>query len=883
MNDSIERLKSALADRYTVEHELGAGGMATVYLAEDLRHKRKVAVKVLRPELAAVLGAERFLQEITTTANLQHPHILPLFDSGEADSFLYYVMPFIDGETLRDKLNRETQLGIDEAVGITTAVADALDYAHRNNVIHRDIKPENILLHDGRPMVADFGIALAVSAAAGGRMTETGLSLGTPHYMSPEQATAERDLTNRSDIYSLGCVLYEMLTGDPPHTGSSAQQIIMKIVTDEARPVTELRKSVPPNVAASVAKALEKLPADRFESAAKFGEALTNTAFTLPTTQAAAVAAPTKGPWNRVSVAATALAGILLVAALWGWLRPTPTPAVARFRLKFPEGEGVATVMFGPHLAIAPDGTRFVYVGEALRSDGRLWTHVQDQLTSTALQGTEGACCPTFSPDGQAIAFEQDFLTKVIPFGGGASVTLNDSTFTDVAVDWGPDGFVYIGSRGILRVPETGGELEVVVPADSQSRGRHSWLDVLPNGKGVLFALAFSADGSANTIHVADLATGEVHELAQGVMGRYVETGHLLYVRSDGTLMAVPFDQDRLQVTGTPTPMVEGLQPTEWGAVDFVVSRSGTLLYRSGGEVARQRIVWVNREGVAQPVDPEWTGNFISLALSPDGRSLAVGVDAGTQLWIKDLQSGPLSRLTFEGTTNYRPTWTPDGRSVLFVSVGAQGADLWIKRADGSRSAELLLDRERNVFEGIWSKDEEWLIFRTDNNDPGRGDILAVRTADSAVVELLASPDAEESSPTLSPDERWLAYVSDESGRHEVYVRPFPNVDEARWLVSAGGGSEPLWSHSGRELFYRSGNNDMVAVEILAGPTFSRGEPKVLFSMRDYPAVPNHPNYDVGPDDQRFIMIQLEEGDVESDIVMVLNWFEELKAKVGNE
>ncbi len=249
--------------------------MATVYLAEDLKHKRKVAVKVLRPELAAVLGAERFVQEITTTANLQHPHILPLHDSGDVDGFLYYVMPFIDGETLRDKLNRETQLGIDEAVKITTEVADALHYAHGAGVIHRDIKPENILIHNGRPMVADFGIALAVSAAAGGRMTETGLSLGTPHYMSPEQATAEKDLTNRSDIYSLGSVLYEMLTGEPPHTGGSAQAIIMKIVTEPVDPVTKIRKSVPPHVAAATAKSLEKLAADRFESAAKFAEALT--------------------------------------------------------------------------------------------------------------------------------------------------------------------------------------------------------------------------------------------------------------------------------------------------------------------------------------------------------------------------------------------------------------------------------------------------------------------------------------------------------------------------------------------------------------------------------------------------------------------------------
>ena len=280
MTDDLSRLAAALADRYTLERELGQGGMATVYLAEDLKHKRKVALKVLKPELAAVLGAERFVQEITTTASLQHPHILPLFDSGEAGSFLFYVMPYIEGETLRGKLDRETQLGVEEAVRIASDVASALHYAHEHGVIHRDIKPENILLHDGRPMVADFGIALAVSAAAGGRMTETGLSLGTPHYMSPEQATAEKDITARSDVYSLASVLYEMLTGSPPHVGASAQQIIMKIVTEEAPPVATVRKAMPPNVAAAVGKGLQKLPADRFASAAEFAGALANTAFT---------------------------------------------------------------------------------------------------------------------------------------------------------------------------------------------------------------------------------------------------------------------------------------------------------------------------------------------------------------------------------------------------------------------------------------------------------------------------------------------------------------------------------------------------------------------------------------------------------------------------
>src|SRR5512140_1058915 len=260
---ATDRLAAALADRYRVERELGQGGMATVYLAQDEKHDRKVALKVLKPELAAVLGAERFVVEIKTTAALSHPHILPLFDSGTADGFLFYVMPFIEGETIREKLNREKQLAVEEAVRIAREVADALDYAHRRGVIHRDIKPENVLLHDGRAMVMDFGIALAVSAAAGGRMTETGISLGTPHYMSPEQATAEKEITPRSDIYSLATVLYEMLAGQPPHIGGAAQQVIMKIITESAQPVRQLRKNTPANVDAAIAKALEKLPADR--------------------------------------------------------------------------------------------------------------------------------------------------------------------------------------------------------------------------------------------------------------------------------------------------------------------------------------------------------------------------------------------------------------------------------------------------------------------------------------------------------------------------------------------------------------------------------------------------------------------------------------------
>ncbi|HET9040161.1 MAG TPA: serine/threonine-protein kinase, partial [Gemmatimonadales bacterium] len=330
MPELLSRLQVALADRYRIEGEIGAGGMATVYLAQDLRHDRKVALKLLRPELSAVIGAERFLAEIKLTANLQHPHILPLFDSGEADGFLFYVMPFVEGESLRSRLNREKQLPVADAVRIGTEVASALDYAHRHGVVHRDIKPENILIHDGRALVADFGIALAASKAGGNRMTETGMSLGTPHYMSPEQAMGEREITARSDVYALGVVVYEMLTGDPPFGGSTAQAIVARVLTEAPRPILPQRHTIPPHGEAAVLTALEKLPADRFGTAAEFAEALAGrgTVPTLRTTAAAAAgaAAAAKPRWDAVKLA---LLGGLLVAggaAAWGWLRPAPAP-----------------------------------------------------------------------------------------------------------------------------------------------------------------------------------------------------------------------------------------------------------------------------------------------------------------------------------------------------------------------------------------------------------------------------------------------------------------------------------------------------------------------------------------------------------------------------
>src|SRR5947207_978734 len=268
--EELSGLKTGLSGRYEIERQIGRGGMATVYLARDLKHDRRVALKVLNPELGAILGVERFLSEIKVTANLQHPNLLPLFDSGEVSGLLFYVMPYVEGESLRQRLDREKQLPVDEAVRIAVAIAGALDYAHQHHVIHRDLKPENILLQHGQPVIAHFRIALAVSNAGGARVTQTGLSFGTPQYMSPEQATVDRVIDGRTDIYSLAAMTYEMLTGEAPHTGTSAQAIIAKLMTEEVRPLTVLRRTVPVHVDAAVRHGLEKLAADRFASAGDF-------------------------------------------------------------------------------------------------------------------------------------------------------------------------------------------------------------------------------------------------------------------------------------------------------------------------------------------------------------------------------------------------------------------------------------------------------------------------------------------------------------------------------------------------------------------------------------------------------------------------------------
>jgi serine/threonine-protein kinase len=871
----IDRLTTALADRYRLERELGAGGMATVYLAQDLKHDRHVAIKVLKPELAAVLGAERFVVEIKTTAALQHPHILPLFDSGTADGFLYYVMPYIKGETIREKLNRETQFGVDEAVRIAREVADALDYAHRHGVIHRDIKPENILLHDARPMVMDFGIALAVSAAAGGRMTETGLSLGTPHYMSPEQATAEKEITPRSDIYSLASVLYEMLAGQPPHIGGAAQQVIMKIITDTPRPVNELRKNVPPNVVAALSKALEKLPADRFENAKAFSDALANPTFAT-TTGAVVPMTRVSGVPRRFFWATVAVALISSVGFVWSVRRPAGARELTRLSLAFPDSQQVTGDGFF-RLALSPDGRTIAYVGPGTSaSSTRLWVRRLDQLRASPLAGTDGAMNPSFSPDGKHIAFVSGTprAVRVIPVGGGPAITLTDSAVDRGGLSWCSDGYIYydgsLAGDGLARVRETGGKPEPASMPDSATERFHINPSALPNGRGVIFTIARGGGLPTFDVGVLDTRTRKHHVLVHGAVGRYAASGHLVYLTADGTMMAAPFDAAALRVTGEAVPVAENVAVRALSRADVAISASGTLLYAAGRVIGGNgELVWVARDGKASPIDSSFEHFFVGrVRLSPDGRQAAVSAaeNVGSRtLWVKQLDHGPATKIVGDAGPQ---SWSPDGKLLLVSATSG----LLLARSDGSAPPTALATGHTAPSFAEISADGKWVVYVEGDN------IRAMRLG-ADTTKLLLVEGAREQSPAVSPDGRWLAYSSEESGRAEVYVRPFPDTKASKRQVSVAGGASPRWSRDGRELFFVDESRHMVAVPVASGQTLVLGEPKQLFDLSTNYAITN--GFDVARDG-RFLMIRPvgSAAALRDEIVLVENFFQDLEAKV---
>jgi serine/threonine-protein kinase len=717
-------------------------------------------------------------------------------------------------------------------------------------------------------MVADFGIALAVSAAAGGRMTETGTSVGTPHYMSPEQATADREITGRADQYSLASVLYEMLAGEPPHTGASAQAVIMKIITDAARPVSELRKSVPPNVAAAVAKALEKLPADRFESAKDFAAALQNPAFTtasgVPSGSAAAGPRPRAG---RLVVGVAGVVGVALGAvAAWMWLRPHPEP-VARFVIGFPAEQAPDFSLLGTHMTVSPDGSMLVYSG-GVSVDATLWLKRRDALTAEPIPGTEGAFDPFFSPDGRQVGFVSDRggrSLKIISLAGGTPNVVAGAPLGVSGAWWATDGYIYFDAdtRGLERVKPDGTARESVMPLDSAAHEVGiAWPQVLPGAEVAIFRLRHSNDVPGDfTIVALRIGTTDRREVVRAVTARYA-SGQLLFVTADGTLQAAPFDTRQLALAGPPAGLARGVRVYgTYAGADLAFTADGDLYYVAGSAGAASALEWVTRDGVAEPVDTAWheSGEIRSVALSPNGEAVALELarlgSGGADIWIEHLPAGPLTRLTLDSADDFQPSWSGDGRDVLFASERVSPLAVFRRRADGTGDAVLVARSDRDIHEAYESRDGQWLVARTSLSMAGSGDILAMEIGRDTALQPIIATAATETSPALSPDGRWLAYVSTESGRREVYVRPFPDVNRGVWQISTDGGVEPRWSHTGREIFFRGITTlDMMAVDVETTPEFRRGTPRSLFHS-DAASGQDYARYDVALDDRRFLMV----------------------------
>jgi len=884
---------------YKVGAKIGAGGMGEVYQATDTKLNREVALKVLPEEFAKDRDRmSRFKREAQVLASLNHPNIAAIYGLEEENGIHALVLELVEGPTLSERI-KEGALALEEALNIAKQIAEALESAHEQGVIHRDLKPANVKVkEDGMVKVLDFGLAKALegsdseedmgnSPTLSMAATKAGIILGTAAYMSPEQARGQK-ADKRSDVWSFGVVLFEMLTGRRLFNGDTISDVLAAVLRAETD-WDSLPEDTPPPIRKLLRRCLTRERKQRLQAIgeARIGidEFLENPVDASVLMSAAPVAEPQPTwkrflPWAVAGSFAVALA--LVVWAPWQETKVEPSPV--RLEVKLSTDEPLF-VNWGAAMALSPDGSRLVFVA-GTGNNRRLYLRALDQTQATPLSGTEEGFDPFFSPDGQWVAFFTQTNLKKVSIQGGAPMTLSDTAFSRGGA-WGRDDTIVFARSalgGLFRVSAAGGKLEPLTEMNKNERS-HRWPFFLPNGKAVLYTSTVT--GGAN-IEAVVLDTGE-RKLVQtgGTNPRYLSTGHLIFVR-EGTLFAAPFNPDRLEVTGEPAPVLEGvLTNPNTGVSQYAFSQTGTLVYLSGTQTGvRSSVVWVDEKGGLTPLVAD-KGDYEDLRLSPDGKLLAIEINMpGAQdiVWVYDIERGTMSRLTFSAGGSFNPVWTPDGKRVAYASaVESAQPNLFWKRADGVGQAERLTTSENVQLASSWSPDGQVLLFN--ERDPeNTWDIRFLRVGEPTKEETFLSTPFSEQSAVFSPDGRWVAYESNESGKFQVYVRPFaaPGGDaEARgkWQISTQGGLAARWSADGRELFYRSGERVMAVSVSAEGESFRAGKTRQLFSGTFVnPRSPSQA-WDAAPRGQRFVMLQPDtrEAVARTNVNIVFGWAEEVR------
>jgi serine/threonine-protein kinase len=902
---------------YEIVAPLGAGGMGEVYRARDTKLNRDVALKVL-PEVFAASPDRitRFQREAQLLASLNHPNIAAIYGLEESNGARALVLELVDGPTLEDRLQKGP-VPLDEALPIGRQIAEALETAHEKGVVHRDLKPANIkLTPDGTVKVLDFGIAKMLEAEGAGEagraggagrdlrslpvtnfptittpaMTVAGVILGTAAYMSPEQAKG-KPVDRRADVWAFGVVLWEMLTGRRMYDGETAAETLARVIEREPD-FDALPASTPGTIRSLLQRCLTKDPRNRLQA---IGEARIAIERVIAQPESTEVSRGTAGnvhtprssalPWALATAFGLAAATVLVLWAPW---RIQPLSSSVRVNADIGTDASLTTNN-GTAAVLSPDGQLLAFAAQkGPRDRSQLYVRRLDQLQATPLTGTDDAHGPFFSPDGQWIAFFAGSRLKKVAITGGAAVTLCDAP-GGRGGSWADDGTITLQpdigstSASLVRVSSSGGTPELVTREGS---GRPRFPQVLPGGNAVLYTRY--APGGTAELMLQPLPAGERRMVLRGGYGRYLRSGHLVYVQ-DATLFAVPFDLDRLALVGQPVPVLEGVAATQnMSGAQFAVSDTGTLVYLPGESTNNDPpISWMDRSGQTTPLLAKPT-NWSNPQFSPDRRRLAVDIiDGKMDVWIYEWARDTLSRLTFAPGGNGRPVWTPDGGRIAFRGNGSSGSpfNLYWQRSDGAGDVQRLTESSHNQLPASWHPSGKYLAFSEENPETNPDLwILPVDGSEEAGWKVgkptvfLKTP-ANETEPMFSPDGRWLAYQSNESGRPEVYVRPFPGPG-GKWQISTqSGGAYPIWSQTRPELFYQdSANQIMVAPYKADGDSFRADQPRLWTEAR-FVARPRYRSFDIHPDGNRVAVAvpQTQETLKQDRVVFVFNFFDELR------